>query len=84
MQQARRRSQTRMVAGTLAIAALVGAACGTGGTVAEDAAVEPSAAETTESVGQALSGEFETISGATIDLADFDGRDVVLWFWAPW
>jgi hypothetical protein len=26
----------------------------------------------------------ETASGATFDLADHVGEDVMLWFWAPW
>ena len=29
-------------------------------------------------------GEFETVSGETIDLASLQGQDTVLWFWAPW
>lgn len=29
-------------------------------------------------------GDFTTLDGATVDLADFAGQDVVLWFWAPW
>ena len=31
-----------------------------------------------------LDGRFETLGGETVDLAAFQGQDVVLWFWAPW
>lgn len=29
-------------------------------------------------------GEFASLGGEAIDLADYAGQDVVLWFWAPW
>ncbi len=29
-------------------------------------------------------GEFETLAGETFELGSLEGRDVVLWFWAPW
>ncbi len=29
-------------------------------------------------------GEFASLDGTTLDIADFTGTDVVLWFWAPW
>lgn len=72
------------------------AACGGGAadTTATDAPAETTApaaeAETNEAADAApvadspLSGEFTTVSGQTIDLANFQGEDVVLWFWAPW
>jgi len=25
-----------------------------------------------------------TVAGGTLDGRDYEGRDVVLWFWAPW
>ena len=31
-----------------------------------------------------LDGEFATLAGDTVDLAELRGQDVVLWFWAPW
>jgi hypothetical protein len=31
-----------------------------------------------------LEGEFTTLDGGSIDLAQLQGQDVVLWFWAPW
>lgn len=52
--------------------ALALAACG-----ADTAA--PSSAD-----GSPLRGEFATLSGDTVDLAELRGQDVVLWFWAPW
>lgn len=65
------------------VSTLLAAACGgavddqtTSGADGSEAAAEPS--------GSGLSGEFTTIDGGSINLADFEGRDVVLWFWAPW
>lgn len=31
-----------------------------------------------------LTGTFATVDGDMIDLGDFAGQDVILWFWAPW
>jgi len=31
-----------------------------------------------------LVGEFISSTGDTINLADFQGENVVLWFWEPW
>ncbi len=53
--------------------AMVAAACGSAQSTGEEAADGP-----------LLSGEFTTLAGETIDLAEFQGEDVVLWFWAPW
>jgi len=36
------------------------------------------------SAGPVFSGEYETLAGDTFDLGSLEGRDVVLWFWAPW
>lgn len=52
---------------------LAGAACGS-----TEAASEPG------QVASALDGEFATLGGGSIDLAELQGEDVVLWFWAPW
>jgi len=35
-------------------------------------------------VNSPLTGQFSTLSGESINLDDFQGEDVVLWFWAPW
>ncbi|MEM7273091.1 MAG: hypothetical protein AAF547_08440 [Actinomycetota bacterium] len=39
---------------------------------------------TIESAGTDLVGEFATIDGGTVNLAELQDQDVVLWFWAPW
>ena len=31
-----------------------------------------------------LSGEVNTVDGATFDLATVANKDLVVWFWAPW
>jgi len=31
-----------------------------------------------------LVDQFPTLTGQTLDLADLQGQDVVLWLWAPW
>lgn len=57
----------------------------------QPAATEPEAAEVEEAeVEQAAEqdplffGEFASLEGASVNLADYAGQDVVLWFWAPW
>lgn len=29
-------------------------------------------------------GEYASLAGEPVDLAEYAGEDVVLWFWAPW
>ena len=77
---------TSIAAGAL----LVLSACGGGATTADEAAT-PAPAATADAVGDApaapaslLVDQFTTVSGETIDLANFQGQDVVLWYWAPW
>ncbi|MEL6985333.1 MAG: hypothetical protein AAFO29_23070, partial [Actinomycetota bacterium] len=41
-------------------------------------------AEETSDTGSTFQGVFPTLDGGSVDLAEFDGQDVVLWFWAPW
>lgn len=64
----------RLVA-LLVLLALGAAACG--------ASAEESTTDAA-SGGAALEGQFPTLDGGSIDLAEFEGQDVVLWFWAPW
>jgi len=45
---------------------------------------EPTTTETPRDPDSPLNGEFATIGGSSIDLGDLQGKDVVLWFWAPW
>lgn len=52
---------------------------------ADDAATDPASnGDGSEQGGAAFEGEFPTLDGGSIDLASFEGQDVVLWFWAPW
>ena len=37
-----------------------------------------------ESSSPAFQGDFVDLNGQTVALSDFEGQDVVLWFWAPW
>jgi len=89
-------SRVRLIAASVALA-FVAAACG--GTAAETATetAEVAAAPTAEAAtapaaeaaaepasGPTISGVFETFDSGSIDLTDFEGEDVVFWFWAPW
>ena len=84
----------RAVAVPLVLTALVIAACG------DDPAIsprEPSAPSTTPTsaeasgssglparVPDALDFEAESVAGDAVDARAFAGRDVAMWFWAPW
>lgn len=69
---------------------LLATACGAAdtetGTAAapEDATESSTATEPAAAEASLLTGEYETIGGETVDLATYEGQDVVLWFWAPW
>lgn len=76
-----RRPSTRRSVALLVGLALTLAACGSSSTVQESGAPVAGASEAEAAL---LAGEFETLAGTTVDLADFQGEDVVLWFWAPW
>ena len=45
---------------------------------------EPPAPAPVGDSNQRLAGQFDTLAGQTINLADFHNQDVVLWMWAPW
>lgn len=64
--------------------ALLAAACGAGGAADDQTASGDDETGTAETSASGLSGEFATIDGGSVNLADFEGQDVVLWFWAPW
>ncbi len=66
--------RTRLVA-LLLLVAITAAACGS--TTDSDSSA---GSESTD----VFDGEFATLDGASVNLADFEGQDVVLWFWAPW
>ena len=71
--------RTRLLAGLVA-AALTLAACGggdgDGGSADGNTGAVPEA--------QLLAFEAETIDGETVDVGDYAGSDLVIWFWAPW
>lgn len=47
--------------------------------------VQEDAADAAEAADDPLFfGEYASLDGPTVDLADYAGQDVVLWFWAPW
>lgn len=64
----------RLVALIVAVA-IAAAACGSSSSQGPSAAAGDA---------EPFDGEFATLGGGTVDLADFEGQDVVLWFWAPW
>ena len=37
-----------------------------------------------ESSSPLFQGDFVDLNGQAVGLSDFEGEDVVLWFWAPW
>ncbi len=49
----------------------------------DSTATEP-AEESSNEVSELFAGDFVDLNGEAIDLASFEGQDVVLWFWAPW
>jgi hypothetical protein len=71
----------RRLAAALAVLALAASACsqggtsGTGGTPATSAS--PGVAELLDFTAPAL-------GGGTLRGADYVGKDVAIWFWAPW
>lgn len=100
----------KAVAG-FALAAVLGAACGSGSssdsagtTSGEDPTTTSAAVSTTQpgtpttggsAEGAGTAGEAETrpavlalaretLDGSTLDVDQFVGRDVLIWFWAPW
>jgi hypothetical protein len=73
----------RMVHRSLAVVAVVvtvlTVGCGDDGSSASGAA--PPVAFDSAAV---LAGAVPTVGGGTVDLGDFAGADLVVWFWAPW
>ena len=37
-----------------------------------------------EQDGAAIDFTAETVGGGSIDMADYEGKPVALWFWSPW
>ena len=70
---ARRGPARRLVSAVAAAGLLVAGACGS---TSEQARTEPA-----EVAGF---GALPTVAGGQLDLSSLEGRDVLLWFWAPW
>lgn len=78
----------------LALVTLITAACGGAATTeaatttetapVETAPVETATGTTSAAAPSPLMGQFERIAGETIDLSDFEGENVLFWFWEPW
>ena len=74
----------RFLATVVALTALA-AACGSTSTTATDgAAAGDDAPEVAGNASWPHDFVATTIDGATIDAGDYEGQDLVLWFWAPW
>jgi len=69
---------------------LLATACGSTetetATAAPDESTEAEITPTSEEPAETslLTGTYNTVDGETVDLATYQGQDVVLWFWAPW
>lgn len=63
----------------LPLVALVLSACGASSGAATNQGDAPDA-----SIDEAAATSFALVGGGTIDLADYAGQDLALWFWAPW
>lgn len=61
-----------------------GSTPGTGSTPATDATTPPASDRSTPPVAGVLTFTAPKLGGGTIEGADFAGRDVAFWFWAPW
>lgn len=74
-----------------AVAVLAATSCGSSATETATApdttsaataeAVEATAAP---SLAERVSVPLESVSGSQFDLGSLEGKDTVLWFWAPW
>jgi hypothetical protein len=59
-------------------------AAGQGSTPAADATTPPATDRSTPPAAPVLAFTAPRLGGGTIEGADFAGRDVAFWFWAPW
>lgn len=77
---------SRTSIGLVATLALVLAACGSGTETTESGAATTSAAtsESPTENGVTSAETVATVSGGQLDLGDLEGKDTLLWFWAPW
>ena len=71
---------------SLLLAVLAGSlltACGSAGSTPSDAGGSPGESGVVALVPAALQFSAPKVGGGTIDFAQYAGRPVVLWFWAP-
>ena len=78
----------RALFGLLCVAAFAGA-CSSGSIEppaadGPDATTPPAADRSTPAATGVLAFSAPQLGGGTIEGADFSGRDVAFWFWAPW
>ena len=66
-----------------ALFGLVAVACG-GGTETTANTSDAIEAQSDAAEVDIFDGDFIDLNGESIDLAGYEGQDVVLWFWAPW
>lgn len=69
----------RLLTGLL-VAAVALAACGDG----DSGGTGDSASSASVPEAELLAFEAETIAGDAVDVSEYAGSDLVIWFWAPW
>ena len=69
--------RTRALVIVVAVVAILAAACGGGDAEDSTAAAEPQLTDTAEFTAA-------TVGGREFNAASIQGKDTVLWFWAPW
>ena len=68
----------------LVVLALAIAGCGSPTTEGATGGSAPAAPSTGGGTGTAPFGTVDAVAGGQIDGAELAGRDLALWFWAPW
>ena len=71
------------VIGVVLLSACGAAATGSESTTAPSGAASGTAVATAVSVPNALAFSAPHVGGGTVDLADYAGKPLLLWFWAP-
>ncbi len=80
------RASKRRLAAALAVVSMFAAACGGGETEVAEPATGATTAESASGVIPQLDFTAPELagSGGTIAGGDYEGTDLVVWFWAPW
>ncbi|MFK7919199.1 MAG: hypothetical protein AB8G14_14080 [Ilumatobacter sp.] len=78
---------TKRAVGSVLAGAFIIASCG-GSDAADPVQDASEAVESDQDAAPAgnplLTGTVPTVTGSQVDLAGFEGKDVLLWVWAPW